>query len=47
MGSDHWSRSDEEDDKIIAYIRNNPVKAGLVQNYTDYQYGSWNKSCPK
>jgi REP element-mobilizing transposase RayT len=40
---DHWSRSDEQDDKIVQYIRNNPVKAGLVQNYTDWPYGSWSK----
>ena len=23
------------------YIRNNPVKARLVQQYTDWPYGSW------
>jgi REP element-mobilizing transposase RayT len=38
---DHWSLSDEEDEKIIAYIRRNPQKAGLVQNYKDWPYGSW------
>ena len=38
---DHWSRSDEEDERIVNYIRNNPVKAGLVQLYTDWPYGSW------
>ena len=38
---DHWSRSDEEDDKIIAYIRQNPVKAGLVKHYHDWPYGWW------
>jgi len=41
---DHWSRSDEEDEKIIAYIRQNPVKAKLVTNYQDWPYGSWNNS---
>ena len=40
---DHWSRSDEEDDRIIAYIRNNPVKAGLVQDYKDWPHGSWSR----
>ena len=25
---DHWSRSDEEDEKIVNYIRDNPVKGG-------------------
>ncbi|HYT89509.1 MAG TPA: hypothetical protein VEL76_12455 [Gemmataceae bacterium] len=39
---DHWSRSDEEDEKIVAYIRQNPVKAKLVDNYQDWPYGSWN-----
>ena len=38
---DHWSRSDEEDERIVAYIRRNPVKAGLVNNYHDWPYGSW------
>jgi len=40
---DHWSRSDEEDDRIIRYIQNNPVKASLVQDYRDWPYGSWRK----
>jgi len=40
---DHWSRSDEEDDKIIRYVRENPVKAGLVAQYVDWPYGSWAK----
>ena len=38
---DHWSRSPEEDERIIAYIRNNPVKAGLVASYELWPYGSW------
>jgi REP element-mobilizing transposase RayT len=38
---DHWARSPEEGDAIMAYIRNNPVKAGLVQDYRDWPYGSW------
>jgi REP element-mobilizing transposase RayT len=41
---DHWSRSDEEDEKIAKYIRNNPVKAGLVEEYTAWPYGSWSRS---
>jgi hypothetical protein len=40
---DHWSRSDEEDDRILAYIRNNPVKAGLVPNYHGWPYASWSR----
>jgi REP element-mobilizing transposase RayT len=38
---DHWSRSDEEDERIAGYIRENPVKAGLVERYMDWRYGSW------
>ncbi|MCE9547963.1 MAG: transposase [Planctomycetia bacterium] len=38
---DHWSRSDEEDQKIAKYIRDNPVKAGLVKTHTEWSYGSW------
>ena len=40
---DHWSRSAEEDEKIIRYIRNNPVKARLVSDYQDWPYGGWIK----
>ena len=40
---DHWSRSDEEDEKIVRYIRANPVKAALVREHTEWQYGSWSK----
>jgi REP-associated tyrosine transposase len=35
---DHWSRSDEEDEKIIRYILHNPVKAGLVSQDIDWPY---------
>ena len=28
---DHWSRTPEESDKIICYIRNNPIKARLIR----------------
>ena len=38
---DHWSRSEEEDLNIIDYIRDNPVKAGLVRAYYEWPYGSW------
>ncbi len=38
---DHWSRSDEEDEKIARYIRQNPVVAGLVDDHTKWPYGSW------
>jgi REP element-mobilizing transposase RayT len=39
---DHWSRSDAEDDRIVAYIRNNPVKAGLADQYTSWPYRARN-----
>ncbi len=35
---DHWSRSDEEDERIVRYFRQNPVKAGLAQNTTGWPY---------
>jgi REP element-mobilizing transposase RayT len=35
---DHWSRSDEQDDRILAYIRNNPIKAGLATQYLSWPY---------
>jgi hypothetical protein len=38
---DHWSRSDEEDDRIVHYIRHNPEEAGLVRQYTDWPFGGW------
>jgi putative transposase len=38
---DHWSRSDEEDERICEYIRRNPEKAKLVNNYLDWPLGSW------
>jgi REP element-mobilizing transposase RayT len=41
---DHWSRSDEGDEKIVAYIRRNPEKAKLVSSYLEWPYGSWSKS---
>ncbi len=37
---DHWSRSDSEDERIIAYIRENPVKAGLIADYRQWPYRS-------
>jgi putative transposase len=39
---DHWSRSDEQDERIGQYIRQNPEKAGLISNYRQWKYGSWN-----
>ncbi len=38
---DHWSRSADETDRIAHYIRQNPVKAGLVKTADDWPYASW------
>jgi hypothetical protein len=43
---DHWSRSPQEDERIITYIRRNPMKAGLVKHYTDWPFGSWRDEQP-
>ena len=39
---DHWSRSDEQDERIAKYIRQNPEKAGLISDHRQWKYGSWN-----
>jgi len=35
---DHWSRSVAEDERIVRYIRANPVKAGLVADWRDWPW---------
>jgi len=35
---DHWVRDDRELERIVAYIENNPVKAGLVSRPEDYRW---------
>jgi putative transposase len=37
---DRWIRTPEEWQRIRAYIENNPVKAGLVQNPQDWPWSS-------
>ena len=37
---DHWSRSDDEDEKIARYIRENPMKARLVRAPGQWPYAS-------
>ena len=37
---DHWVRDDKERERIVAYIENNPVKAGLVTRAEDYAWSS-------
>jgi len=35
---DHWCRTPESFDKFIEYIKNNPVKAGLVNDWRDWKW---------
>jgi REP element-mobilizing transposase RayT len=37
---DHWSRDKDEFFRIIKYIENNPVKAGLVKRPEDWPWSS-------
>jgi putative transposase len=37
---DHWERNSVELERIIRYIENNPVAAGLVSNAEDWQWSS-------
>ncbi len=37
---DHWARDDEEMQRIIAYIENNPVAAGLCQRPEEWPWSS-------
>src|SRR5471030_1612743 len=37
---DHWVRSAEELQDLIAYVENNPVKAGLVETAEEWEWSS-------
>ena len=37
---DHWVRDEAERRRIISYIENNPVKAGLVNSPRNYPWSS-------
>jgi len=37
---DHWVRNETEHARIVAYIENNPVQAGLVAKPEDYRWSS-------
>ena len=39
---DHWARGPEEIEKIVRYIEENPVVAGLVQRVEDWR---WSSAC--
>jgi putative transposase len=38
---DHWSRRADETERMATYIRNNPVRAGLVRTPEEWPHGSW------
>lgn len=44
---DHFVRDEKELERIVQYILNNPVKAGLVENWEDwpYTYVAQDSSC--
>jgi len=35
---DHWCRTAEKEEAVVDYIRNNPVKAGLVADWRDWPW---------
>jgi REP element-mobilizing transposase RayT len=37
---DHWVRDESEFERIVRYIENNPVQAGLVTQPEDYRWSS-------
>ena len=37
---DHWIRNDEEMSRVIRYIENNPVSAGLTTQAKDYRWSN-------
>ena len=42
----HLTRPEVESRRIVEYVRNNPVRAGLVSDYRNWRYGSWAGSKP-
>ena len=37
---DHWIRDDEEHARLVAYVENNPVKAGFCKVPEDWKWSS-------
>ena len=37
---DHWIRDDHERGRLLAYVENNPVKAGLCRAPQDWKWSS-------
>lgn len=44
--SEHWIRGREDYDQHVKYIRENPVKAGLVEQANGYAFSSTNCTLP-
>ena len=38
---DHWSRAAMQDETLVEYIRQSPVKAGLVKDWRDWPHRGW------
>jgi putative transposase len=43
---DHLIRDEKEYHRVVAYVLNNPVKAGLVKNWQEWPW-SWKRGCNK
>ena len=37
---DHWIRDDTEHSRLVAYVENNPVKAGLCKTPGDWKWSN-------
>lgn len=37
---DHWARDEDETLRIIEYVEQNPIKAGLVSTPSDFRFSS-------
>lgn len=35
---DHFLRADEQVERVVLYVLENPVRAGLVESWGDYQF---------
>lgn len=43
---DHVVRDNEEFGRIVKYVLNNPVKAGLVKEWQDWRWSYWRREVP-
>ena len=44
---DHWIRDDAEHARLVAYVENNPVKAGLCKSPEDWKWSSAHERAPR